>query len=569
MAYMAKPIGGQTHSFQTYPTTQISRSRFNRSHSRYTTMQTDYLYPIWFDEALPGDTLEVSLSAFCRLTTQLVPFMDNVYMDIHFWKVPYRLIWEHWINFQGEEETPGVFPDYLTPVLKAPSDGVAFGSIFDYFRVPPKVGNLEFNAFNFRAYNLVYNEWYRDENLIDRVEVEKGDTTEGEINNYKLLKRGKRKDYFTSALPWPQKGPAVDIPLGTTAPVEIKPSTISGGYDALLFGNGKSSWAFAVGSNNTNNQTNTNAFYASSIADLGLHPGTNVPVSPAPSSFIGDNLNRSFRYMGGLTGVADLSNATAATINTLRQAFALQHMYEIDARGGTRYIEMILAHFGVQSPDARLQRPEFLGGGTFDLHLNVVPQTSSSDNSSPQGNLASYGVINGHTRKIVTSFTEHCLVFALASVRSDLTYQQGLPRQYSRRSRTDFYLPSLANLGEQAILNKEIFAQGTSADNNVFGYQERWAEYRYKQNEITGFMRSDAVNSKGDNVSLDYWHLAQDFSNLPKLNEEFINEAVPINRVLALDSSEENPPFICNFWFDEYWTRPMPVYSIPSMKGHF
>lgn len=556
MAYMAKPIGGQTHSFQTYPTTQISRSRFNRSHSRYTTMQTDYIYPIWFDEALPGDTLEVSMSAFCRLTTQLVPFMDNVYMDVHFWKVPYRLVWDHWINFQGEEETPGVFPDYLTPVLKAPETGVEFGSIFDYFRVPPKVGNLEFNAFNFRAYNLVYNEWYRDENLIDRVEVEKGDTTEGEINNYTLLKRGKRKDYFTSALPWPQKGPAVDIPLGTTAPVSVY-----GNGNILGFTNGTDlagaiardgSWS---GVTAVKGREGTALPYKSSSGTR-YSDGTAVGLSTDP-------------LLSGIVGLADLSDATAATINTLRQAFALQRMYEIDARGGTRYIEMILAHFGVQSPDARLQRPEFLGGGTFDLHLNVVPQTSSTDTASPQGNLASYGVINGRTRKIVTSFTEHCLVFAVASVRSDLTYQQGLPRQYSRRARTDFYLPSLANLGEQAILNKEIFAQGNDDDNNVFGYQERWAEYRYKQNEITGFMRSDAVDSEGHPASLDYWHLAQDFNNLPKLNKEFINEAVPINRVLAMDSSEVTPPFICNFYFNEYWTRPMPVYSIPSMKGHF
>ncbi|UNI72408.1 MAG: major capsid protein [Chaetfec virus UA24_2340] len=550
MAYMAKPIGGQTHSFQTYPTTQISRSRFNRSHSRYTTMQTDYLYPIWFDEALPGDTLEVSMSAFCRLTTQLVPFMDNVYMDIHFWKVPYRLVWDHWVNFQGEEETPGVFPDYLTPVLKAPATGVEFGSIFDYFRVPPKVGNLEFNAFNFRAYNLVYNEWYRDENLIDRVEVEKGDTTENEINNYKLLKRGKRKDYFTSALPWPQKGPAVDIPLGTTAPV---------------YGDGKAI-QFLKGTALTPVQLTTgnggDGQYMSTHAYTGALNTTGGQGGKASLALATSSVGNSGLY-------ADLTDATAATINTLRQAFALQRMYEIDARGGTRYIEMILAHFGVQSPDARLQRPEFLGGGTFDLHLNVVPQTSSTDTASPQGNLASYGVINGRTKKIVTSFTEHSLVFAVASVRADLTYQQGLPRQYSRRARTDFYLPALANLGEQAILNKEIFAQGTDEDNNVFGYQERWAEYRYKQNEITGYMRSDAVDEKGNPASLDYWHLAQDFNNLPKLNQEFINEAVPINRVLAMDSSEVTPPFICNFYFNEYWTRPLPVYSIPSMKGHF
>lgn len=555
---MAKPIGGQTHSFQTYPTTQISRSRFDRSHSRYTTMQTDYIYPIWFDEALPGDTLEVSMSAFCRLTTQLVPFMDNVYMDVHFWKVPYRLVWDHWVNFQGEEETPGVFPDYLTPVLKAPASGVEFGSIFDYFRVPPKVGNLVFNAFNFRAYNLVYNEWYRDENLIERVEVEKGDTTENEIDNYTLLKRGKRKDYFTSALPWPQKGPAVDIPLGVTAPVV-------GNGNALGLDFGSGTTLYPASYNGYGNAHVITGYKYSGTSAPAVGSGTTGNWADTPTNkYIGISSNPS---TSGL--IADLTSATAATINTLRQAFALQRMYEIDARGGTRYIEMILAHFGVQSPDARLQRPEFLGGGTFNLHLNVVPQTSSSDSASPQGNLASYGVINGRTKKIVTSFTEHCLVFAVASIRADLTYQQGLPRQYSRRARNDFYLPSLANLGEQAILNKEIFAQGTDSDDEVFGYQERWAEYRYKQNEITGFMRSDAVNSQGNNVSLDYWHLAQDFENLPKLNAEFINESVPINRVLALNSAEDTPPFICNFYFNEYWTRPMPVYSIPSMKGHF
>lgn len=556
MSYMAKPIGSQTHSFQTYPTTQISRSRFNRSHSRYTTMQTDYIYPIWFDEALPGDTLEVSMSSFCRLTTQLVPFMDNVSMDVHFWKVPYRLVWDHWPNFQGEEETPGVFPDYLTPVLKTPATGVEFGSIFDYFRVPPKVGNLEFNAFNFRAYNLVYNEWYRDENLIDRVEVEKGDTTEGEINNYKLLKRGKRKDYFTSALPWPQKGPAVDIPLGTTAPVY-------GNGKTLVLNNGVKDFCLIDG-----RATSNPGYWQPLLADV-ANPAPSIGTQGILISSAGSAKSIGVSKTAGPSLYADLSDATAATINTLRQAFALQHLYEIDARGGTRYIEMILAHFGVQSPDARLQRPEFLGGGTFNLHLNVVPQTSATDSSSPQGNLASYGVINGRTRKIVTSFTEHCLVFAVANIRSDLTYQQGLPRQYSRRARTDFYLPSLANLGEQTILNKEIYAQGTSADDEVFGYQERWAEYRYKQNEITGFMRSDAVDSKGNSATVDYWHLAQDFGNLPKLNQEFINEAVPINRVLAVNSSESTPPFICNFYFNEYWTRPMPVYSIPSMKGHF
>ena len=259
----------------------------------------------------------------------------------------------------------------------------------------------------------------------------------------------------------------------------------------------------------------------------------------------------------------DLSDATASTINSLRQAFALQRLYERDARGGTRYTEMVLAHFGVKSPDARLQRPEFLGGGTFNLNLKAVPQTSSTNTTTPQGNLSSYGTIIGNSRNIIHSFTEHCVVIGLASIRADLTYQQGLERLYSRRNRTDFYLPTLCNLGEQAVLNKEIYAQGTTADENVFGYQERWAEMRYKPNRITGQMRSTC------DTSLDVWHLAQEFSSLPALNEEFINENPPIDRVIAVAESSNTPQFICNFWFDEKWVRPMSVYSIPSMSSHF
>lgn len=528
MTLQAKPKGHQVHAFDSYPSSMISRSKFNRSNSLLTTMNSSYIVPIYYDSAVPGDTLQLNCTTFSRLATQIVPFMDNVYMDVHFFAVPHRLLWEHWVNMHGEKITPADTTDYLTPQLTTnhTTSEVTPNSIFDYFGIPLGVKDLAFNAFNFRAYNLIYNEWYRDENLIDPVEVETGDTDS--MSNYTLLKRGKRKDYFTSCLPTPQKGPAVDLPLGLTAPV-----VTDGDYIRV-----------------TQHGTTT--------PEAGLNHASDGRLYASIGSFDGTIA------FGSTTGLmTDLSEATASTINSLRQAFALQRLYETDARGGTRYTEMTKAHFGVVSPDARLQRPEFLGGATFNLNLSAVPQTSATSGSAYQGNLTSYGTIMGHSRNIVHSFTEHCVVIGLASIRADLTYQQGLDREYSRRNRTDYYLPTLCNLGEQAVLNKEIFAQGTSADNNVFGYQERWAEMRYKPNKITGLLRSDA------NLSLDCWHLAQDFASCPQLNAEFINENVPIDRVTAVNESANTPQFICNFWFDEYWTRPMSVYSIPSMSSHF
>lgn len=533
MRLQAKPKGKQVHAFETYPSTHISRSKFNLSHHHLTTMNGGYIYPIYHKMAFPGDTMQMNATTFTRMMTQAVPFMDNVYMDVHFFAVPLRLIWEHWVNFMGEKVTPADTTDYLTPQLT--TDGTTseatVGSIFDYFGIRPNITNLSFNAFNFRAYNLIYNEWYRDENLINPVEVEMGDTDL--MANYTLLKRGKRKDYFTGCLPSPQKGPAVDLPLGLTAPIHG-----IGKYD--------NTW-----------QTGTDVVRGVGGSD-----------TYTKFQVVGDNANGvSFHIEGDANGYpniyADLSEATASTINTLRQAFALQRLYETDARGGTRYTEMMLAHFGVKSPDARLQRPEFLGGATFDLKMSAVPQTSATSGSNYLGNLASYGTIMGNSRNIVHSFTEHCVVVGLASIRADLTYQQGLDRSYSYRSRTDFYLPSLCNLGEQAVLNKEIFAQGTAADNNVFGYQERWAEMRYAPSRISSHLRSDSP------VSLDVWHLSQDFATLPVLNEEFINENPPIDRVTAIAESSTVHSFVASFWFEDYWTRPMSVYSIPSMSSHF
>lgn len=536
MRLQAKPKGHTVHAFENYPSTPISRSRFDLSHHHLTTMNGGYIYPIYHKMAFPGDTMQMNATTFTRMMTQAVPFMDNVYMDVHFFAVPMRLIWDHWVNFMGEKLTPADTTDYLTPQLttNATTSEATVGSIFDYFGIRPDIKSLKFNAFNFRAYNLIYNEWYRDENLIDPVEVETGDTDL--MANYTLLKRGKRKDYFTGCLPSPQKGPAVDLPLGLTAPV---------------LGIGKETSTFGLTNKTVRESDGTTTTYAK---------GEYMDAYIANREFV---VQEDPNHAGFPLIYADLSNATASTINTLRQAYALQRLYETDARGGTRYTEMMLAHFGVKSPDARLQRPEFLGGATFDLKMNAVPQTSATSGSNYLGNLASFGTIMGNSRNIVHSFTEHCVVIGLASIRADLTYQQGLDRSYSYRSRTDFYLPSLCNLGEQAVLNKEIFAQGTTADDGVFGYQERWAEMRYAPSRISGHLRSDSP------VSLDVWHLAQDFASLPVLNAEFINENPPIDRVTAIAESATTPSFVASFWFQDYWTRPMSVYSIPSMSSHF
>lgn len=536
--------GHQMHSFESYPSTPINRSKFNRSHSILTSLNAGYIVPIWHDFAYPGDTLILSTRTLTRLATQIVPFMSNVYMDVHFWCVPVRLIWEHWTAMNGEQPNPNDSTDYLTPQITGKS---TIGSIYDYFNVPPTTNDISFNAFNFRAYNLVYNEWYRDENLQERVPQITGDTDN--ISNYQLLRRGKRKDYFTGCLPWPQKGPGVDLPLGSTAPV------VGNGLTLGLFGRNQENSTFNACLRDVNHNIVPNSLGYGVSADsynnnfnINGMSGANFGVTKDPTK-------------SGL--VADLSDATAATINQLRQAFAIQRLMEKDARGGTRYIEMILTHFGVKSPDARLQRPEFLGGGTFDLNLSIVPQTSSSVENSPLGELASYGVINGATKRIVHSFTEHCVVFGVCSIRSEYYYQQGLERDYSKRERIDYYLPVTAHLGEQAVLNKEIYAQGIKADDAVFGYQERWSEMRYKNSYITGQMRSTASQP------LDMWHLATEYGSLPQLNSEFITENPPIDRVIAISQSSNTPQFIANFFFDEYWVRPMPVYSTPGYIDHF
>jgi hypothetical protein len=504
----------------------VKRSTFDRSSGYKTTLDAGKLIPVFLDEALPGDTFDVKATMFGRLNTALVPIMDNIKFDIHFFSVPLRLVWNNFPKFMGEQEDPGDSIDYLIPTLDT-SSAATFDSdtIFDYFGLPTKVPEIEdVSALPLRCYNLIYNSWYRDQNLQNSVTVNKGDGPDP-LTDYSILDRGKRKDYFTSCLPFAQKGDAVSIPLGTTAPVQ------STDTDVLV-------WTAADGGPRTLIIDPSN----DAIEALGYTGGS----------------VQGLRFYNQNTGLeADLSTATAATINALREAFTTQRFLERDLRSGTRYIELIKGHFNVDSPDARLQRPEFLGGGSVDVNLTPIAQTSNDGTNGDVGDLGAVGTFSVNQNGFVKSFTEHEYIIGLVSIRADLTYQQGLHRMWSRQTRYDFYWPSFAHLGEQAVLNKELYAEGAGNDDNAaFGYQERYAEYRYKPSQITGRFRSNHT------TSLDVWHLAQDFASLPALNASFIVENPPIDRVIAVPSE---PQFKLDCFFNNKTTRPMPVYSTPSL----
>jgi hypothetical protein len=525
------------HNFSQSPQATIPRSQFNRSHGVKCTLDAGYLVPIYVDEALPGDTFNLKLTAFSRMVTPVVPIMDNLWMDTFFFAVPNRLVWDNWQKFNGEQDNPSDSTDYLVPTMPStPTTGYANQSLHDYFGLPTEVAtSYDHSSLWHRAYNLIWNSWFRDENLQNSVTVDTDDGPDDPAD-YVLLRRGKRYDYFTSCLPWPQKGDAVELPLGTTAPVT---------------GIGKITQTFA--------DTPVACYETGASATTTYASATGIDWSTGNQQFLVEEDPNNSGYPGIF---ADLSSATAATINQLRQAFQIQKLYERDARGGTRYIEIIKSHFGVTSPDARLQRPEYLGGGSSPVNVSPVAQTSSTDATTPQGNLAAYGTSVVTNNGFTKSFTEHCLLIGLVSVRADLNYQQGLNRMWSRSTRWDFYWPALSHIGEQAVLSKEIYTDGSSSDDDVFGYQERYAEYRYKPSLITGQFRSNYSST------LDVWHLAQDFSSRPTLNSTFIEENPPIDRVSAVTDATY-PHFLFDGFIDLKCARPMPVYSVPGLIDHF
>ena len=515
------------HNFANVPKVGGQRSVFNRTHTYKTTFDSGKLIPFYVDEILPGDSFNVNATIFARLATPIAPFMDNLFLDVQYFFVPTRLVWNNFKRFMGEKDNPDDSIDYVVPQIVAPAGGWPIHSLSDYFGLPTEEVGLSVSSLWHRAYNLIWNEWYRAQHIQDSVVVDKDDGPDTDTD-YVVLRRGKRHDYFTSCLPWPQMGEAISIPLTGDAPVK------GIGMQAQVY-------------NDTENVYETDGVGTVNYADSLRVDLLETHVQEDPSNAGYPNIR------------ADLSGVTAATINDLREAFQLQKYAEREARGGTRYTELVKSFFNVSSPDARLQRSEFLAGGSVLVDVVQVEQNSETLVGTPQGNMSGYGTVTSRSG-FNKSFTEHGLIIGICSVRADLTYQQGIPRMFSRTTRYDYYSPPLAHLGEQAVLNKEIYAKNDANDDAVFGYIPRYDEYRYYASKITGVLRSTYA------TSLHLWHLSQEFTTLPTLSPVFIEDNPPVDRVIAV---QDEPHFIMDCFIKQKAVRPMPTYAVPGMIDHF
>lgn len=544
----------------------IQRSKFVRPSTHKTTFNAGNLIPIYVDEVLPGDTFKMNMSSVIRMTTPIYPVMDNANMDVYFFFVPNRLVWDHWKEFFGENNTTHWEQpvEYEVPQITAPAGGWAKGTIADYMGIPTKIENISVQALPFRAYCKIWNDWFRDQNLKDPAMISMDETTTAGANSGDYvtnaekgalpLKVAKYHDYFTAALPEPQKGPEVTIGLGGGYLPVITRNDLTGAT-----GSDKPSLKMFADGPHTNGTFKGLAVYTkgNSAALDGIKEIAGTDASPSTAA------NNWTVQPANLWADANMGQNTTTSINSLRQAFAIQRLYEKNARGGTRYIEIIKAHFGVQSPDARQQRSEYLGGTRIPINMDQVIQTSNSGQGiTPQGNTAAYSLTAFNESMFTKSFTEHGYIIGLCAIRTEHTYQQGIERFWSRKKMLDYYFPTLANLGEQAILNKEIYAQGNATDDEAFGYQEAWAEYRYKPSRVSGAMRSNYQ------TTLDAWHYADKYTQQPILSSEWIDEtSANIDRTLAVQSAKEDQ-FIADFYFACEATRPMPLYSIPGLIDH-